>query len=90
VYDVKQEGNVVKVQMIEIEERLLEKIEGKKKRLVQFASQFELTDHRVVKCSQELDMLLNQYHLRVNLHLEDHTSKTVRKSIGKREFIWEY
>jgi stage 0 sporulation regulatory protein len=91
VYDVKQEGIVVKVQIIEIDERLLEKIEGKKKRLVQFASQFELTDRRVVKCSQELDMLLNQYQLRLNLHLEDHTSKTKLEQIGKeREFIWGF
>jgi hypothetical protein len=58
------------VQIIEIEERLLEKIEGKKKRLVQFATQFDLSDQRVVTCSQELDMLLNQYQAKLNLHLE--------------------
>jgi hypothetical protein len=62
---------VVKVQIIDIEERLLELIEGKKKRLGRFAKQFDLTDQRVVKCSQELDMLLNQYQLRLNLHLKD-------------------
>lgn len=47
--------------LIEIEERLLEEINVKKNKLIVYTSQFELTDERVVHCSQELDKLLNQY-----------------------------
>jgi hypothetical protein len=62
------------VQVIEFEKNLLEKINLKKKRLIKFASMFELTDQRVVKCSQELDDLLNQYQKR-ELHLGKNINK---------------
>jgi hypothetical protein len=68
------------IQIIQIEDCLLEKIEVKKKRLMKFASQFELTNYRVVECSQELDELLNQFQSRVNLH---HSSQTETELIGK-------
>lgn len=62
------------MQLIEFENSLLEKINLKKKRLIKFASMFELTDQRVVKCSQELDDLLNQYQNR-QLHIGEKSLK---------------
>jgi hypothetical protein len=47
-------------QMIEVEKTLLERISNKREKMIQYASRWELTDHRVVKCSQELDELLNR------------------------------
>lgn len=61
MYDVNEERVVDMVQMIPTDELLMEEINIKKVELIQYASKFQLTDNRVVKCSQELDKLLNQY-----------------------------
>jgi hypothetical protein len=66
------------VQMISTEELLMEEINMKKVELIQYASKFQLTDNRVVKCSQELDMLLNHYQT-----FECHAPRTSRKHENK-------
>lgn len=42
--------------------RLLMKIERKRRRLNEFSLALILSDNEIVKVSQELDQLLNQYH----------------------------
>jgi hypothetical protein len=54
---------VVRMQVIGSEEILLEKINEKRKRLIQFASKYDLTDGRVVELSQELDVLINEIQM---------------------------
>ena len=44
-----------------MEKRLLKKIEVLRKRLYRYASSRSLADENVVRLSQELDQLLNQY-----------------------------
>ncbi|MGG7622120.1 Spo0E family sporulation regulatory protein-aspartic acid phosphatase [Bacillus coreaensis] len=42
--------------------RLLEEIDIKKKLLLEIASELELTNEKVVTCSQELDVLINLFY----------------------------
>lgn len=42
---------------------LLENIELKRKEMIVFAQKVGYTNERTVKCSQDLDMYLNQYQL---------------------------
>jgi hypothetical protein len=80
---------MMKVQLIQPGEWLLEKINVKKKSLMEIASTMELRDERVVNCSQELDRLLNLLQ-RQKLHLLDHAS-TINKNQGKKGDIrWGY
>ncbi|ACL18118.1 Spo0E like sporulation regulatory protein [Desulfitobacterium sp. LBE] len=46
---------------INVEKRLLKKIEVLRKKLYRYATTRSLVDARVVELSQELDYLLNQY-----------------------------
>jgi hypothetical protein len=46
------------------EDKLLEKINAKRRVLFDFASKYGLTDCRVVELSQEIDVLINKIQLR--------------------------
>jgi stage 0 sporulation regulatory protein len=45
---------------------LVELIEEKRRNMFEFADQYGLTDDKTVKCSQELDHLLNMYWKVIN------------------------
>lgn len=45
-----------------MEKRLLKKIEVLRQKLYHYGTTHSLIDEKVVKMSQELDYLLNQYH----------------------------
>ncbi|OZM58672.1 hypothetical protein CIB95_03635 [Lottiidibacillus patelloidae] len=45
---------------------LVDLIEMKRNRMFEIAEQYGLTDDKTVKCSQELDQLLNMYRKVVN------------------------
>lgn len=78
------------VQFVQPQTWLLEKINRKRKSLIEVASTVELTDERVVMCSQELDRLLNLLQQGQKLHHSDHES-TINKNQGeKREIRWGF
>jgi stage 0 sporulation regulatory protein len=59
----------MKVQTMSKENVTLKKINSKKREMYKKAKQFGLTHPLVVACSQELDVLLNQYQ---GIHQYDH------------------
>jgi len=55
---------------IHVEEKLLKRIEGLRKKLNKFGKTRNLNDSEVVEVSQQLDCLLNQYYkIRANQQL---------------------
>ncbi|EIJ81709.1 hypothetical protein PB1_02180 [Bacillus methanolicus PB1] len=63
------------------EQRMMKEIQHKREKMIDFAQKHGLTSERTIRCSQELDMLLNEYQRTFQCGSNSNKINTSRKQI---------